>query len=51
MVTLIVALAPVIPRWLSASSSAVALTILTWSFAIDVGRLWRQRAEMRGAHG
>jgi phosphatidylglycerophosphate synthase len=41
MVTLAIAL--VVPRWLSSIAAAVALAMLIWSFAIDVGRLWRSR--------
>jgi hypothetical protein len=41
MVALIVAIGPIIPRWLSATGTAGALALLCWSFAIDVGRLWR----------
>jgi phosphatidylglycerophosphate synthase len=41
MVALIVALGPIVPRWLSASGAAGALALLCWSFAIDVGRLRR----------
>ena len=41
-VGLIVALAPIIPVPLSASAVAVTLMVLAWSFAVDVGRLWRK---------
>jgi phosphatidylglycerophosphate synthase len=41
IVVLIVALGPVIPRWLSVASTAVALALLTWSFASDTAWLWR----------
>jgi phosphatidylglycerophosphate synthase len=41
MVTLAIVL--VLPRWLSITACAVALGLLVWSFAIDVGRLWRAR--------
>jgi len=41
MVALIVAIGPVIPVWLSTLGAAGALALLCWSFAIDVGRLWR----------
>ena len=44
MVTLIVSIGPVIPVWLSTAGCAVALSLLAWSFAIDVGRLWVARA-------
>jgi phosphatidylglycerophosphate synthase len=38
-VGLLVALAPVIARSLSAPAVALALTVLAWSFAVDIGRL------------
>ena len=38
-----VALAPVIPRAVSVPVAAVTLAALTWSFAIDVRRLWVAR--------
>ena len=41
MVTLAVAL--VVPRIVASAACAAALALLVWSFAIDVGRLWRQR--------
>jgi len=41
-VGLIVALAPIIPVPLSASAVATTLMVLAWSFAVDVGRLWRK---------
>jgi hypothetical protein len=41
MVGLAVALAPFVPPPFSAMVIAVALFALTWSFAIDVRRLWR----------
>jgi phosphatidylglycerophosphate synthase len=41
MVTLAIVL--VLPRWLSITACAIALGLLVWSFAIDVGRLWRAR--------
>ena len=43
VIGLIVALAPVgaVPN--SAVAAAATLASLTWSFAVDVGRLWRQR--------
>jgi phosphatidylglycerophosphate synthase len=41
MVTLIVCLGPIVPVWLSTTGAAVSLALLLWSFAIDVGRLWR----------
>ena len=44
MVTLIVCLGPIVPTWLSRAGAAGALVLLLWSFAIDVGRLWRARA-------
>jgi phosphatidylglycerophosphate synthase len=42
-----VALAPVIPVPFSTLVAAATLAVLTWSFAVDIGRLWRQR-EVRG---
>ena len=41
MVTLIVCLGPIVPVWLSTAGAAFSLALLVWSFAIDVGRLWR----------
>lgn len=41
IVGLIVALAPIIPVALSAGAAAITLAVLTWSFAVDIGRLWR----------
>jgi phosphatidylglycerophosphate synthase len=41
MVGLGVALAPVVPNPLSAIAAALTLAALAWSFAVDVGRLWR----------
>jgi phosphatidylglycerophosphate synthase len=41
MVGLSVALAPVIPTPLSAMAVASAIVALSWSFAVDVRRLWR----------
>lgn len=37
------ALAPFVPVPLSTAAVAIALAMLVWSFAIDVGRLWRTR--------
>ena len=43
VVGLCVALAPIV-RWpLSATAVGVTTAVLGWSFAVDVGRLWRQR--------
>ena len=44
-VGLIVALAPIVPQPLSAAIAGAALAALTWSFSVDVRRLWRQRDE------
>lgn len=41
MVGLAVALGPIIPFPLSAAAVGVTLAALTWSFAVDVRRLWR----------
>jgi phosphatidylglycerophosphate synthase len=43
MVGLIIVIGPVVPDWLSAPVAALALAILSGSFAIDVRRLWRAR--------
>src|SRR3954465_10537106 len=43
MVTLAISL--VMPRSASSTAAATALTLLVWSFAIDVGRLWRARPQ------
>jgi phosphatidylglycerophosphate synthase len=40
---LIVAVAPIVARPLSAAVAAAALAALTWSFAVDVAWLWRRR--------
>jgi hypothetical protein len=37
---LIVALAPIIPTPLSAIAVGATLAVLSWSFALDVRRLW-----------
>ena len=44
LVGLSVALAPFVPPPLSRLVAAATLASLTWSFAVDVRRLWRQRA-------
>jgi phosphatidylglycerophosphate synthase len=41
-VGLIVALAPIIPMPFSAVAAALTLAALSWSFALDVRRLWRK---------
>jgi phosphatidylglycerophosphate synthase len=41
MVGLTTALGPIIPVWFSTFAAAVTVAALTWSFAIDVRRLWR----------
>jgi hypothetical protein len=41
MVALSVALAPFIPSLLSAIAVATVLVALSWSFAVDIRRLWR----------
>jgi phosphatidylglycerophosphate synthase len=46
-VALLVALGPVVPAWLAVWGSAVALSFLTWSFAVDVR--WALRAVSRPA--
>jgi phosphatidylglycerophosphate synthase len=40
-------LAPFVPPPLSMAVAAIALAMLVWSFAIDVGRLWRARGRAR----
>jgi phosphatidylglycerophosphate synthase len=42
LVGLGVALAPVVPSPASAAVAGVTLAVLAWSFAVDVGWLWRQ---------
>jgi phosphatidylglycerophosphate synthase len=37
-------LAPFVPVPLSTAAAAISLAMLVWSFAIDIGRLWRQRS-------
>ena len=44
MLALGIALAPVVPAPLSGIAAGVSLMALSWSFAVDVGRLRRQRA-------
>ena len=39
------ALAPVVAPPVSALVAALTLAALAWSFGVDIGRLWRQRAE------
>lgn len=41
MTTLSIGLAPFIPVPLSATSLAITTAALVWSFAVDIGRLWR----------
>jgi len=41
MLGLTIALAPVVPTTLATAGLAATLAALTWSFAVDVGRLWR----------
>ena len=43
MLGLGVALAPIVPATLSSVAAALTLAALAWSFAVDVGRLWRSR--------
>jgi phosphatidylglycerophosphate synthase len=43
VVGLCVALAPIVQWPLSAAAVGVTTAALVWSFAVDVGRLWRQR--------
>jgi hypothetical protein len=40
MMGLTIALGPIIPVWFSTFAAAVMVAALTWSFAIDVRRLW-----------
>jgi phosphatidylglycerophosphate synthase len=42
VVGLIVAMGPIIPMPLSAIGVAATLALLSWSFMVDVGRLWRK---------
>lgn len=44
IVTLILALAPVVASPLSDAVAAAGLALLAWSFAVDVGWLYRRRA-------
>jgi phosphatidylglycerophosphate synthase len=46
MVTLAIIL--VVPRPVASTAAATALALLVWSFAIDVGRLWRNRLVVGG---
>ncbi len=41
MLGLTIALAPIVPAWFSTAGLAATLTLLAWSFAVDVERLWR----------
>jgi phosphatidylglycerophosphate synthase len=43
VVGLCIALLPTLPPPISANAAAATLAALTWSFAIDVRRLWQQR--------
>jgi hypothetical protein len=43
MVGLLVALGPIIPAPLNTWAAGVTLAGLTWSFGLDVRRLWRGR--------
>jgi phosphatidylglycerophosphate synthase len=40
-------LAPFVPMQLSAAVAALSLATLVWSFAVDIGRLWRARRSVR----
>jgi phosphatidylglycerophosphate synthase len=46
-VALLVGLGPIVPVWLAVGGNAVALALLSWSFAVDV--LWALRAASRPA--
>ncbi len=48
MAVLVVALAPVVPRALSAALAAAALALLLWSFAVDVRWLRRRATAING---
>lgn len=39
------ALGPIVPWPLSAAAAALTTALLLWSFGVDVGRLWRARAD------
>lgn len=41
MTTLSVGLAPFVPAAVSATAAAISVSALAWSFAVDIGRLWR----------
>jgi len=41
MLGLTIALAPIVASWFSSAGLAATLMLLAWSFAVDVGRLWR----------
>ncbi|MCC7242166.1 MAG: CDP-alcohol phosphatidyltransferase family protein, partial [Acidobacteria bacterium] len=43
------ALAPPVTPPASTAAAAIALASLTWSFAVDIGRLWRARDGRRTA--
>jgi phosphatidylglycerophosphate synthase len=47
MVGLLVALAPIVPVPLRPWAAGLTLAGLVWSFAVDVGRLWRGREGVR----
>jgi phosphatidylglycerophosphate synthase len=49
VVGLSIALAPIAARPASSGVAAATLAALTWSFALDVRRLWRQRTPVPGA--
>jgi len=48
IIGVLVALGPIIPWPLSASAAALTSGLLVWSFAVDVGRLWRGRNSPQG---
>jgi phosphatidylglycerophosphate synthase len=48
VVGLIVAVAPIVRRPLAEPVAAATLATLTWSFAVDVARLWRGRTPEEG---
>lgn len=50
IVALIVALAPIVPPWVSVPLAAAALVVLAWSFWVDIAWLARQRHRLVAEH-
>src|SRR5690554_1529173 len=45
VVTLMIAILPLTPAWFAGTTLAIALVLLAWSFALDVGWLYQRRLD------